>query len=70
MCWVAVERAIRMANRRGLPADRLRWERTRDDIYRRIMTKGWSERRQAFVQHEDDDVLDDTVLMTPPARTA
>ncbi len=68
MCWVAVERAIRLANRRGLPADRLRWERTRDDIYRRIMTKGWSERRQAFVQHEDDDVLDAAVLMMPLAK--
>jgi GH15 family glucan-1,4-alpha-glucosidase len=68
MCWVAVERAIRMANRRGLPADRARWERTRDDIYRRIMKRGWSARRQAFVQHEDDDVLDAAVLMMPLAK--
>ncbi|HWU09654.1 MAG TPA: glycoside hydrolase family 15 protein [Streptomyces sp.] len=68
MCWVAVERAIRMANRRGLPADRARWERTRDDIYRRIMLRGWSARRQAFVQHEDDDVLDAAVLMMPLAK--
>ncbi|SFU09146.1 Glycosyl hydrolases family 15 [Geodermatophilus amargosae] len=68
MCWVAVERAIRMANRRGLPADRLKWERTRDDIYRRIMRRGWSDRRSAFVQHEDDDVLDAAVLMMPLAK--
>ncbi|MGR6963171.1 glycoside hydrolase family 15 protein [Geodermatophilus sp. URMC 61] len=68
MCWVAVERAIRMANRRGLPADRARWERTRDDIYRRIMQRGWSTRRRAFVQHEDDDVLDAAVLMMPLAK--
>ncbi len=67
MCRVAVERAIRMANRRGLPADRARWERTRDDIYRRIMKRGWSARRQAFVQHEDD-VLDAAVLMMPLAK--
>ncbi len=68
MCWVAVERAIRMANRRGLPADRLKWERTRDDIYRRIMHRGWSVHRRAFVQHEDDDVLDAAVLMMPLAK--
>ncbi|WP_328869408.1 glycoside hydrolase family 15 protein [Streptomyces sp. NBC_00287] len=65
MCWVAIERAIRMANRRGLPADIVRWRNCRDTIYRRIMSKGWSESRQAFVQHEDDDVLDAAVLMMP-----
>ncbi len=65
MCWVAIERGIRMANRRGLPADLPRWQACRDTIYRRIMSRGWSERRQAFVQHEDGDVLDAAVLMMP-----
>ncbi|MEU5098250.1 glycoside hydrolase family 15 protein [Streptomyces sp. NPDC020996] len=65
MCWVAIERAIRMANRRGLPADLPRWRQCRDTIYRRIMSRGWSESRQAFVQHEDGDVLDAAVLMMP-----
>ena len=68
MCWVAIERAIRMANRRGLPADRPRWEQTRDVIYRRIMRSGWSPTRQAFVQHEGGDVLDASVLMMPLAK--
>lgn len=65
MCWVAIERAIRMANRRGLPADLPRWRECRDTIYRRIMSRGWSEERGAFVQHEDGDVLDAAVLMMP-----
>ncbi|MEU6530709.1 glycoside hydrolase family 15 protein [Streptomyces sp. NPDC046928] len=65
MCWVAIERAIRMANRRGLPADLIHWQRCRDTIYRRIMSHGWSPSRQAFVQHEDTDVLDAAVLMMP-----
>ncbi|MFE6619966.1 glycoside hydrolase family 15 protein [Streptomyces sp. NPDC057740] len=68
MCWVAIERAIRMATRRGLPADLLRWGECRDTIYRRIMKRGWSEARRAFVQHEDDDVLDAAVLMMPLAK--
>ncbi|MFF6995328.1 glycoside hydrolase family 15 protein [Streptomyces sp. NPDC008313] len=68
MCWVAIERAIRMARRRGLPADLPRWTGRRDAIYRRIMERGWSEERQAFVQHEDDDVLDASVLMMPLAK--
>jgi GH15 family glucan-1,4-alpha-glucosidase len=65
MCWVAIERAIRMANRRGLPADLLRWRECRDTIYRRIMSRGWSGTRRAFVQHEDGEVLDAAVLMMP-----
>lgn len=65
MCWVAIERAVRMANRRGLPADLPRWQTSRDTIYRRIMSHGWSEARRAFVQHEDGDVLDAAVLMMP-----
>ncbi|NUO40614.1 MAG: glycoside hydrolase family 15 protein [Streptomyces sp.] len=68
MCWVAIERAIRMANRRGLPADLPRWRECRDTIYRRIMSRGWSETRQAFVQHEDGDVLDAAVLMMPLSK--
>ncbi|GAA5038430.1 GH15 family glucan-1,4-alpha-glucosidase [Thermocatellispora tengchongensis] len=65
MCWVAIERAMRTAHRRGLPADLPRWRRSRDAIYRRIMQRCWSSKRQAFVQHEDDDVLDAAVLMMP-----
>ncbi|NJC74314.1 glycoside hydrolase family 15 protein [Planosporangium thailandense] len=68
MCWVAIERAIRMANHRGLPADMPHWSHARDAIYRRIMRHGWSDTRQAFVQHEDDDVLDAAVLMMPLAK--
>ncbi|MFJ7071574.1 glycoside hydrolase family 15 protein [Streptomyces sp. NPDC098781] len=68
MCWVAIERGIRMANRRGLPADVPRWQESRDRIYRRIMSRGWSETRKAFVQCEDSDVLDAAVLMMPMAK--
>jgi GH15 family glucan-1,4-alpha-glucosidase len=65
MCWVAMERAIRMANRRGLPADLDRWRSARDAIYRRIMDRGWSPQLNAFVQYEGADVLDASVLLMP-----
>jgi GH15 family glucan-1,4-alpha-glucosidase len=68
MCWVAIERAMRMARRRGLPANLEHWGRARDAIYHQIMRRGWSPTRQAFVQHEDDDVLDAAVLMMPMAK--
>jgi GH15 family glucan-1,4-alpha-glucosidase len=65
MCWVAMERAVRLANRRGLPADLDRWRKARDAIYRRIMDRGWSARLQAFAQYEGGDVLDASVLLMP-----
>ncbi|MEV6507232.1 glycoside hydrolase family 15 protein [Streptomyces sp. NPDC051642] len=68
MCWVAIERGIRLANRRGLPADLPHWLKCRDTIYRRIMDRGWSVKRQAFVQYEGSDVLDAALLMMPLAK--
>src|SRR5207253_3547977 len=65
MSWVAVERAIRVARQRGLPADLVTWMRVRDAIYRQIMERGWHERRRAFVQHYDTDVLDASLLLMP-----
>ncbi|MFQ6030773.1 MAG: glycoside hydrolase family 15 protein, partial [Dehalococcoidia bacterium] len=65
MCWVALDRAIRLADRRSVPADRDRWQRVRDQIYREIMEKGWNEERQAFVQAYGGDTLDASNLLMP-----
>ena len=65
MSWVAVERAIRIARQRGLPADITRWSAVRDRIYHQIMERGWNPARRAFVQHYDTDVLDASLLLMP-----
>lgn len=39
MCWVALDRAIRLAEKRSFPADRDKWSKVRDDIYLEIMDK-------------------------------
>jgi len=65
MCWVAVDRAWRMAQKRSLPADHARWLRTRDQIYHTIMKRGWNEKRGAFVQQYDSDALDASTLLMP-----
>ncbi len=65
MCWVAIDRAMRIATSRGLPADIVRWRQVRDDVFAWIMARGWSERRRAFVQAEDSDVLDASLLLMP-----
>jgi GH15 family glucan-1,4-alpha-glucosidase len=68
MCWVAIERAMRMAAHRGLPADIAHWRQARDTIYHQIMGRGWSPTRRAFVQYLGGDVLDASVLMMPLAK--
>jgi len=68
MSWVAVDRAIRIAAERGLPADAIGWQSARDAIYHMIMDKCWNPERQAFVQHDATDVLDASVLVMPMVR--
>jgi GH15 family glucan-1,4-alpha-glucosidase len=65
MSWVAVERAIRVARQRGLPADIPRWSAVRDRIYNQIMERGRHPARRAFVQHYGTDVLDASLLLMP-----
>jgi GH15 family glucan-1,4-alpha-glucosidase len=65
MSWVGLDRAVRMALDRGLPADLPKWQSSRDLIYHQIMAKGWHPERQAFVQHYDSEFLDAAVLLMP-----
>jgi GH15 family glucan-1,4-alpha-glucosidase len=62
MSWVALDRGIRLAVAHGRPAPVGRWTEARDAIYEQVMTRGWSTRRGAFVQHYDSDVLDSSLL--------
>lgn len=65
MCWVALDRGTRLADKRSFPADRSRWLRNRDEIYEEIMTKGWSQEHQSFVQYYGSKNLDAANLMMP-----
>lgn len=65
MCWVALDRGLRLADKRSFPSDRTRWLRVRDQIYDEIMQRGWNAERQAFVQHYDGELLDASNLIMP-----
>jgi GH15 family glucan-1,4-alpha-glucosidase len=65
MCWVAFDRALRLADKRSLPAPRERWLQTRDAIYHELMQKGWNPDRGAFVQYYGSDALDASHLLMP-----
>ena len=65
MCWVAIDRGLRLADKRSFPATRDQWIKVRDQIYKEIMTCGWSASRRAFVQHYGSESLDASNLMMP-----
>jgi GH15 family glucan-1,4-alpha-glucosidase len=65
MNWVALDRGIRLADKRSFPADRARWLRQRDTIYEQVMRKGWNEKRQAFTQYYGSQDLDASLLIMP-----
>ncbi|MEA5592833.1 glycoside hydrolase family 15 protein [Rivularia sp. UHCC 0363] len=65
MCWVAVDRGLRLAQKRSFPANLEKWLKVRDQIYLDIMSKGWSESKQAFVQYYGSNTLDASNLIMP-----
>jgi GH15 family glucan-1,4-alpha-glucosidase len=65
MCWVAVDRGLRLADKRSFPADRATWYRTRDAIYEEIMERGWSKSRNTFVQSFGSEDIDASNLIMP-----
>jgi len=68
MCWVAVDRAIRLANRRSFPAPLSRWYDVRDTIYRDIFERFWNPSRRGFMQHPGASTFDASSLLMPLVR--
>jgi GH15 family glucan-1,4-alpha-glucosidase len=65
MCWVALDRAARLADRLGARDRAPRWCRERDRIRRAVLADGWSDAAGAFTQSFGSDELDASALMIP-----
>jgi GH15 family glucan-1,4-alpha-glucosidase len=65
MCWVALDRGLRLAAKRSLPADLAKWLHVRDEIYEDIMQHGWDPERRSFVQSYGSKTLDASNLIMP-----
>jgi len=63
MCWVAFDRALRLARHRGVPAPIEEWQKTSAQIYEQIMQEGWSDKEQSFVQYYGSDAIDASSLL-------
>lgn len=68
MCWVAVDRGLRIAEKFGLPHDTAKWKAARRAIRRRITTEGYSESRGAFTQTLGGHALDASILRMSQVR--
>jgi GH15 family glucan-1,4-alpha-glucosidase len=64
-CWVALDRALRLAEKRSLPFDVHRLRKVRNTIYETVMKKGWNPKRKTFVQYFGTDALDASNLIMP-----
>ena len=65
LCWVALDRAVKLADQLGMHAEVERWTSERDQIREAVLTRGWSEARQAYAQSFDSDDLDGAALLMP-----
>jgi hypothetical protein len=65
LCWVALDRTVRLATKRGLPGDVARWQRIRNEIYIDIQSHAWNESLGAFTQSYNAPQLDASVLIMP-----
>ncbi len=63
MCWVAFDRAKRIARDCGLPGPLDEWQKISTRIYRDIMDNGWNEKTQSFVQYYGGEAIDASALL-------
>ena len=65
MAWVAFDRAVRFHDEFGRDGPIERWRALRDEIHAEVLTRGWSDERQAFVQSYGSSELDASALLIP-----
>jgi GH15 family glucan-1,4-alpha-glucosidase len=65
MNWIALDRAIKIAEKHSFPYDILEWHKIRNEIYKDIYENFWSEEKQAFVQFKGSANLDSSALIMP-----
>ncbi|MBV9817826.1 MAG: glycoside hydrolase family 15 protein [Solirubrobacterales bacterium] len=65
MCWVAVDRALKIARKHDRKLDTAAFQQARDQIRAQTMTRGWSQTLGAFSQSFGSDTVDAALLRLP-----
>ena len=68
MCWLAIDRAMKIAQERSYPAPLVRWLHTRNEIYRSIQNDFWDPELKSFVQYKGAKTLDAACLLLPMVK--
>ncbi len=63
LCWVAVDRAIKISYLIQEGKSAKKWENLREEIHSDIMQNAWNEQRQSFMQSYNSTHLDASVLL-------
>ena len=63
LCWVAIDRAIKISNLIQGGKSAKKWEPLRDDIKKDILEKSWNKKKKSFTQSYGNDHLDASVLL-------
>lgn len=65
MCWVAMDRAIKIAEHRSFPYPEKEWHEIRSEIYNDIYNNFWNEKLNAWVQYKGAKHVDASVMLMP-----
>ena len=66
LCWVAVDRAIKISELIQGGKSAKKWKSLRSEIYNDIIENAWSNEKQAFTQSYGSEHLDASVLLMEP----
>lgn len=65
MVWVALDRAIAIAEQTGSKAPVEKWKAVRQQVHDEVCKRAWSNKKGAFAQRYDSDLLDSSILLMP-----
>jgi GH15 family glucan-1,4-alpha-glucosidase len=68
MCWLAIDRAMKIAQQRSYPASLVRWLRIRNEIYQSIYEDFWNPKLKSFVQYRGAETVDAACLLLPMVK--
>ena len=68
MCWLAIDRAMKIAQQRSYPAPLVRWLRTRNEIYSSVYHDFWDPKLKSFVQYQGAKTVDAACLLLPMVK--
>ena len=68
MCWLAIDRAMKIAMQRSYPAPAVRWLKTRNEIYSSVYKDFWNSKLKSFVQYKGATNLDAACLLLPMVK--